>query len=156
MRVAAFLALIFLAISARAFASPDLIGAERCGSCHQREYQDWQQSGHALAFARLSKVQQRDATCRSCHTMDPSSEDPQLLGVQCESCHGAGKMYAPEHVMRDKELSKLLGLTAVTEETCAPCHSKDTPSIKPFVFAEKVELVKHKIVPAKTEKKKAP
>jgi hypothetical protein len=154
MRVAAFFALFLATISARAYASPDLIGAERCGACHPREYQDWQKSGHALAFARLSKVQQRDSTCRSCHTMDPSSDDPQLAGVQCESCHGSGRMYAPRHVMRDKELAKLLGLTAVTEETCAPCHSKDTPSVRAFVFAEKVELVKHKLV-APAEKKKA-
>jgi hypothetical protein len=129
---------------APATAAPELIGAERCGTCHEKEYKDWQRSGHALAFARLSKVQQRDATCRSCHTMDPSSDEPQLTGVQCESCHGAGRMYAPRHVMKDKELAKLLGLSPVTEETCTPCHSKDTPSVRAWSFAEKVELVKHK------------
>jgi len=81
--------------------------------------------------------------------MDPSSDDVELTGVQCESCHGAGRMYAPRYVMRDKDLSKLLGLLQVTEETCAPCHSKDTPSVKSWTFAEKLELVKHKDVNAK-------
>lgn len=132
-----------------AIAAPEMIGAERCGTCHQKELKDWQRSGHALAFARLTKVQQRDATCRSCHTMDPSSDEPSLTGVQCESCHGAGRMYAPRNIMKDKELAKLLGLAAVTEETCAPCHSKDTPSVRPWSFAEKVELVKHKTAPEK-------
>lgn len=131
-------------------AAPDFVGAERCGTCHQAEYQDWRQSGHAAAFARLSQVQQRDASCRGCHTMAPTSEDATLSGVQCESCHGPGRMYAPRHVMKDKELSKLLGLQAVVEDTCAGCHSKDTPSLKDFKFAEKILLVNHKAGAAKT------
>jgi nitrate/TMAO reductase-like tetraheme cytochrome c subunit len=140
-----------VAVAGGAYAAPEMIGADRCGTCHEAEYQDWRRSGHALAFARLSKVQQRDATCRSCHTMVPASDEPLYAGVQCESCHGAGRMYSPRHVMKDKELSKLLGLAAVTEETCAPCHSKDTPSVREWSFAEKVELVKHK-KPAEAKK----
>lgn len=127
-----------------ALASPELIGAEKCGVCHEAEYRDWRSSGHASALARLTRVQQRDAVCRSCHTTAPTDENPALAGVQCESCHGAGSMYAPRFVMKDAELAKLLGLEKVTEERCAPCHSKDTPSLREFVFAEKVELVRHK------------
>lgn len=75
--------------------------------------------------------------------MVPASDDVLLSGVQCESCHGSGGMYAPRYVMKDKELSKLLGLQPVTDETCASCHPKDTPSVRPFVFAEKLKLVNH-------------
>lgn len=139
-------------------AAPEFVGAEKCGACHQAEYQDWRRSGHAAAYARLSKVQQKDATCRGCHTMVATDDDAMLSGVQCESCHGAGRQYAPRYVMKDKELSKLLGLTAVTEETCAACHPKDAPAILEFKFAEKVALVNHKAakaaaVPVVPEKK---
>lgn len=124
-------------------ASDEFVGAERCGACHEKEYQHWKRSGHASALARLSKVQQQDATCRSCHTMVPNSDDPELAGVQCESCHGAGRLYEPEYVMRDEKLADLLGLKKVEATTCAPCHTADAPSVHPFVFAEKVELVRH-------------
>jgi hypothetical protein len=122
----------------------DYIGAEKCGACHQVEYQQWLTTGHANALVRLSKVQQKDGTCRACHTMSPPSDDPALQGVQCESCHGAGKMYAPRYVMRDADLSKLLNLQGVSEEQCVSCHSKDTPSVREFSFDEAVALVRHR------------
>jgi cytochrome c554/c'-like protein len=144
--LAAFVA-TFGAVRAHAV---DLIGAEKCGACHQAQYQQWLTTGHATALARLTKVQQRDATCRACHTMSPASEDPALAGVQCESCHGAGKFYAPRYVMRDPDLAKLLNLLPVTEEQCAPCHAKDTPSVREFKFQDAIALVRHK---PKVEKK---
>lgn len=76
--------------------------------------------------------------------MAPTDESPALAGVQCEACHGAGSLYAPRFVMKDRELARLLGLSSVTEEQCAPCHAKDSPSVKPFDFAEKILLVNHK------------
>lgn len=145
---------LVLLLAGRAVAADDFVGAERCGSCHRSEYQDWKRSAHASALARLSKVQQQDATCRSCHTMVPNSDDPELAGVQCESCHGAGRLYEPDYVMRDKKLADLLGLEAIEATTCAPCHTGDAPTVQPFTFAEKVELVRHKKAgsPAETTK----
>jgi hypothetical protein len=90
--------------------------------------------------------------------MAPSDESPALAGVQCESCHGAGGLYSPRYVMKDKELSKLLGLLPVTDEQCAPCHTKDTPSVREFVFEEKIALVRHQAQaaePRKSEKSKS-
>lgn len=76
--------------------------------------------------------------------MTPSDDNPALSGVQCESCHGAGRMYSPRYVMKDKELAKLLGLLPITEDQCAPCHTKDSPSVREFKFDEKLMLVRHK------------
>ena len=126
-----------------ALAAPDAIGAKRCGACHEREYEDWKASPHAQALARLSAPKQRDPVCRSCHTTSPTSDDPELLGVQCESCHGLGSLYAPKYVMKDEKLRKLLGLEKVTASTCQGCHDGDTPSTRPFDFTTWVKLVNH-------------
>ncbi len=75
--------------------------------------------------------------------MDPWSSDPELAGVQCESCHGAGRAYAPDLVMRDEELSRLMGLEKITEATCRPCHRADAPRLRAFDYATLVKQVNH-------------
>lgn len=134
---------IMALLSPSAWAGPEAIGAERCGACHEKEYQDWKGTAHAQALARLSAPKQRDPACRSCHTTAPSKNDPSLAGVQCESCHGVGSLYAPEHVMKDETLRDLLGLTKVEEATCRGCHDGETPSTRPFDFATWVKRVDH-------------
>ncbi len=124
-------------------AAPTLIGAEACGNCHVAEYEQWKKTRHAEAYLRLSEVQRRDRACLGCHTSSPASADPELLGVQCESCHGAGSLYAPNHVMRDGALARLYGLEAVSAETCAPCHASASPSIKKFDYTEALKLITH-------------
>ncbi len=141
--------LALLLIAAQAFAD-DFVGADRCGSCHEVEYKQWKRSGHASALARLTRVQADDATCRTCHTMVPASQDAAFSGVQCESCHGAGRFYEPSYVMRDKVLAELNGLQKVEASVCSPCHTNDAPSVSPFKFEEKLELVRHR----KEEEKK--
>ena len=101
-------------------------------------------TAHAEALARLTKNQRRDPVCRACHTMAPTTSDARLSGVQCESCHGNGRYYEPAHIMRDKKLAGLMGLKPVTEATCRRCHRADAPSLEPFDFARKLELVRHK------------
>lgn len=134
---------IMALMSASAWAAPEPIGAERCGTCHEKEYEDWKGSAHAQALARLSAPKQRDPVCRSCHTTEPTKTDPALAGVQCESCHGAGSLYAPEYVMKDEKLRALLGLKKVNEATCRGCHDGETPSTRAFDFATWVKRVNH-------------
>lgn len=143
-RTRLFLVLGMLLSSATAWSAPEPIGAERCGACHEKELADWKKSPHARALARLSKVKQADPVCRSCHTTAPTKTDPALSGVQCESCHGAGSLYAPKYVMKDGELRELLGLQKVTEATCRACHDGDTPSTRPFDYATWIKLVDHR------------
>ena len=146
-----WLTIFCLLLAGTAFAD-DFVGADRCGSCHEPQLKQWKKSGHANALARLSRVQQEDATCRTCHTMAPASDDPALAGVQCESCHGAGRFYEPSFVMRDKVLSELNGLQKIESTVCTPCHTNDAPTTAPFKFEEKLDLVRHMPLEEKAKK----
>lgn len=141
----AFVAALLLFISKSQATEP--VGAERCGSCHTREYEDWLSSPHARSFRSLSLSQQKDPTCRTCHTLAPSSDNPAFEGVQCESCHGVGNYYAPEYVMRDGRLSRLLGLTDITPAICQSCHENVEAKLKPVDYTTMIEAVSHKTKP---------
>lgn len=122
----------------------DYVGAERCKSCHADAFDHWERSAHRRAFDVLDEAAKKNPRCLSCHTMVIDDLQPALRGVQCESCHGAGRHYTPEYVMRDSELAGLLGLVAkVDARSCAACHNDSVPSVHPFKFEEKRELIKH-------------
>ena len=125
-------------------AEHDYVGAERCKSCHEAEYAAWESSPHAKAFAALSAKEQADPRCLQCHTLVASDTQQALAGVQCESCHGAGRHYLQDFVMRDAELAGLLNLVAkVDAASCVRCHNDATPSLRPFDFASSRALIKH-------------
>lgn len=134
-------AMLSLAASAGGAPPSEHLGADACGTCHEVAYRAWSAGPHARALSSLSSGQASDPACRSCHTLAPQRDDPALAGVQCEACHGAGRKYAPEHVMRDPVLARLLGLEEVQEATCLACHRPDTPSAAPFQFVEAVQRV---------------
>jgi hypothetical protein len=121
----------------------DFVGAERCRACHVDAHGPWERSAHARAFAVLNGKEQQDPRCLSCHTTVPEDTSPVLQGVQCESCHGPGRYYTPEYVMRDPELRAQLSMVEPTEKTCARCHTDSSPSLHPFVYAEKREAIRH-------------
>lgn len=122
----------------------DYVGSQRCKSCHAAEYAAWEQSPHARAFDVLDDAAKKNPRCLSCHTMVPDDVQLGLTGIGCESCHGAGRNYTPEYVMRDKELSKLLNLVAKVDNTaCVRCHTDQAPSLTPFEFAAARERIKH-------------
>jgi hypothetical protein len=125
-------------------AAQNYIGAKRCESCHPWEYQVWLSGPHAHAQRSLSAAELKDGKCNTCHTMVPSQlEEDKLAGVQCESCHGAGRYYYPQYVMKDRELARLVGLTDATAEQCQRCHNESAPSIKPFDFASMWAKIDH-------------
>ncbi len=150
---AATLGLLALATPATA---ADYVGAEVCKGCHPAEYAQWASTGHASSLARLSPPQQRDRGCRTCHTTDSASVDPVTAGVQCESCHGAGALYSQRYVMKDKVLARLLGLADIRPETCASCHSSESPSVVPYQFETAVKRVMHKPPRASADAAPAP
>jgi hypothetical protein len=122
----------------------DYVGAERCKSCHAAEFAAWEASPHARALQSLSTAERSDPRCLACHTMVPEDTQVALAGVQCESCHGAGRHYSQPWVMRDAELRKQLNLVVkVDAAACARCHTDATPSLVPFDFSAKRELIKH-------------
>lgn len=125
-----------------AAAESDFVGAAQCQTCHQEQYDAWKAGPHAGALGVLSKVQKKKMGCRQCHTTAPASAQADLEGVQCETCHGAGRWYVPENVMRDSELRALLGLKKVDTAVCLDCHSGGT-SLKPWNMDEKLEAIRH-------------
>jgi hypothetical protein len=144
--VLAVLIVLFAVVTARGeqkVIDHDFIGADRCGACHKEELAAWQKSPHARAFEVLSEKDRRDPRCLSCHTLVPDDVSVGLTGIQCESCHGPGRHYAIDYVMRDAELSRLLSLTAVEDKTCLRCHTDSSPSLTPFVVKDKLPLIKH-------------
>jgi len=102
-------------------------GEQACKVCHQSEHQAWSKSRHSEAFYALVDVNKAfDPACITCHTVgfnrdggfiDPEST-PDLLHVQCESCHGGARAHvassgqaAVEHAHKPKA------------EICAQCHN---------------------------------
>jgi hypothetical protein len=122
----------------------EYVGAQRCKSCHAAEFAAWEKSPHARAYDVLDDAAKKSVRCLSCHTL--VSEDTQLgmTGVQCESCHGPGRHYTAAWVMQDKELGKLLNLVAKPDAgACQRCHTDAAPTVAPFDFNARRELIKH-------------
>jgi hypothetical protein len=136
----AVISVVVLGTSAQVQAA-DFVGAESCQGCHPEAYAAWKQSKHARALDSLSEQQQKDARCLSCHAPDLKAQSqPQ---VSCETCHGGGQYYSPAFVMKDEELSRLVGLVDPSEKSCRNCHDASSPSLKPFEFVEKLKLIDH-------------
>jgi hypothetical protein len=132
-----------IALFALPLYAQDFIGAEKCKSCHEFEFRVWSAGPHARAHQSLSPEQLKDPKCNSCHTMVPANLEAELLGVQCERCHGPGKYYHPSYVMKDKELARAVGLVDPIEQHCRSCHTEGTPSIRPFDFVRMWGSIDH-------------
>lgn len=113
----------------------DYVGPRACKGCHARAYDAWQKSAHARADQALGATP--EARCLACHaTGEAPAGRTYFSGVSCESCHGAGKGYAEDDIMRDRALARLLGLRdlstpALRAALCAECHAA-SPRITPF------------------------
>lgn len=106
----------------------EFVGARACGKCHPTAFEVWKKSPHSRAHAALPKQNTKDPRCMRCH----GDGDADRGAVQCESCHGAGRYYAKRHVMKDRELSRIVGLENVTDEVCRRCHTEGAPSVQQF------------------------
>lgn len=130
-------------VNAQTSAPHDFIGAGQCRTCHAAEYTAWAKGPHAGAYQVLSPDDRRDRRCLGCHTMVVDEPTPDFEGVQCESCHGPGRYYARNEVMRDKVVREKLLLEQTSEKTCAKCHTSSTPSLQKFDFASAKEKIRH-------------
>ncbi len=97
------------------------VGSEVCRTCHENEWTSWRNTKHARAWRTLQGINRDyDPECFSCHTTGFGYEGgfrlyeqtPNLAGVQCESCHGAGG----DHV------DGLTPFAPVEESACLKCH----------------------------------
>lgn len=137
-KLVAFVACLGAAGAARAY---DYLGPESCQSCHPEAYQAWRGSAHARARDTLTTPQQKDARCLSCHS--PSEAEQRVTNVSCEVCHGGGQYYTARYVMKDPELSRLVGLVDPSEKGCRTCHDASSPSLKPFDFPSRLKAIDH-------------
>lgn len=119
------------------------IGVKACKKCHIKEERTWKKMKHATAWDNLpekyrdpSQKDEQGRACISCHVtgfgaqggfVDPkASED--LLGVQCEACHGPGSKHreAAQKVLDEKREKFNDGEAKfiVSKTTnCADCHN---------------------------------
>lgn len=116
------------------------LGEKNCRRCHDAEYQKIQAHPHARAFDTLIKNQHETAPeCIRCHVVGygqsggfvSRSATPDLIDVQCESCHGMGT--------RHDEMAS--GKLMVGPGVCAQCH---TPEQSPdFKYDEALKKIAH-------------
>lgn len=144
-----FLAVVFVAATlGLGFSSSvwahNYLGVDRCESCHEFAYQVWLRGPHANAHQGLNAEQSKDPRCTTCHSMvSVAEDDPKFQGVQCESCHGPGRYYYPDYVMRDAELARAVGLVEQNAATCTGCHTAGSPSISAFDFKKLWSKIDH-------------
>ena len=137
------IAALALCAAAPAFAS-DLVGPASCRTCHAEAYRIWAAGPHARAAQALPAEQRNKPLCLQCHSRDEArAGQADVSGVSCETCHGGGRYYQPDVVMRDKELSHLFGLQDPTPASCMVCHGGASPSLKPFDVKEALPRIDH-------------
>ncbi|MFH1337142.1 MAG: cytochrome c family protein [Candidatus Zixiibacteriota bacterium] len=141
------------------------IGTAKCKMCHNSEakgkiYDKWVSTGHANAYKTLlneqsiaiaKKMSIDDASksdkCLRCHVTgykEPSADKYSMEeGVTCEACHGPGSDYWTMKIMQDKKMAMANGLVEPTEKLCVACHNTDSPTYKPFKYADAYKLVEH-------------
>lgn len=140
--------------------TPEYTGNRVCTKCHFSQGDAWRTSAHAKAFDSLkpnvktaaktkagldpAKDYSVDQNCVACHVtghgeiggyktgMNP--DDAKLVvGVSCESCHGAGSIYRKAHgeavdklkssgIATDRQLLVEAKQNFDYEKACARCH----------------------------------
>lgn len=159
------------------------VGTKKCKTCHLKEWKSWSETKMAQTFEVLKPGERAEAktaagldpqadyttdkTCLPCHVTGFGAEGgfvdiestPELAGVGCEMCHGAGEDYIADGTMtlKNKEYKKAdllpLGLVdVVSEAQCVGCHNAESPFVDEdfvFDFAKNKELGTHEQFPLK-------
>lgn len=114
--------------------TPEYVSYKKCKTCHKDIFESWKETSHFTGFqAVLDSAGLGDPTCFPCHTTgyeEPggfvdTTETPDLVGVQCENCHGPGSMYKKFSIMKDHDKAVAAGLYEQSEEVCTKCHTED-------------------------------
>jgi hypothetical protein len=152
------------------------LGAGKCKTCHNSakkggQHKAWMSSAHAKAYHTLAspraleiaakadvKDPQKAPECLQCHVTgygEPkehfATSFVESLGVQCESCHGAGSAYYKKAQMVELRSGKVppakYGLVIPTKEVCASCHNEKSPSGKFVDWPADSAKIAHPIPP---------
>ncbi len=155
--------------------SDDYLGLVNCDKCHGAKTSGyltskWRLSKHAEAYAVLSTpeaftitlrkgidtIPQNSTECLRCHSTGFYSKSiqegvPQVDiadGVQCESCHGPGKLYATKTITEtttDTTTSDTphSSVPKVDQKTCGRCHNGYHG--REFSYDEALSKIEHRI-----------
>jgi hypothetical protein len=119
------------------------VGARSCAGCHGAEYEQWVATPHASAYKTLlEKHRHSQPRCVSCHVVGFGAKhgyrlgDPEepLANVQCEVCHGPGRMHVEHPSAQNIRRS-------VPQPVCLSCHNPEHSDH--FDYAVKLPLVRH-------------
>lgn len=121
---------------------PHYVGMESCKTCHAAIYSFVSGTAHTKAYETLRKDERQfEPECIACHstgyrkpggfTNILTAKD--LLGVQCEVCHGPGSLH-----VTDNKTNKMRHLTTAAD--CIVCHNPENDDN--FVYAEKLKKIK--------------
>jgi hypothetical protein len=157
------------------------VGAAKCKNCHRSEkagnaFGKWQKMEHAKAFETLGGAEAKEAgkkagvddpqkseKCLKCHVTAYGVAADQLskkfdpkMGVQCESCHGAGEKHVKDRLAAaggdedagdaEKAYVKIPDGEIVIEPTvdaCLKCHNKESPTYKPICITNIAREILH-------------
>lgn len=119
------------------------VGAEVCSTCHAAQHKRWSDSQHAIAYEDLEDVGKAfDPACIGCHTVGfdkpggffDINVTGHLLGVQCESCHGAGREHVEAAGKKPSPNTKWS-----REKICGQCHiQKHSPGFNLDTYWPKI------------------
>ncbi len=159
-------------------------GTKNCKKCHLKQFKSWKETNMSKAFEILKPGQRAeqkkgvgldpkkdystDPECLPCHTtgygqaggFESEEKTPQLVGVSCEMCHGAGSEYTKKEHMSLKnknyklaEIVKVGLISPVTGDRCTDvCHNEGSPFFKkdePFEFKKRKDEGTHVHLPLK-------
>jgi hypothetical protein len=139
-------------IQAQESTADEYVGAAACASCHSDAHKIALTTAHMHAFDTLvKKGSEYDPECLRCHTVGyglytgfvDAAKTPHLENVQCESCHGRGKVHI--RVMRTLPPHSKPPVTAalrpVTPASCIRCH--DVENSENFNYKTFWEKIRH-------------
>lgn len=133
------------------------------------QFTAWQGTGHAKAFAVLATEEARkvgtkagvadpqtDAKCLKCHVTGFGAPAEKLgkkyakeEGVTCEGCHGPGEKHLKARLSSEDAGGGFVEIPGdelvkvPPESTCKACHNEESPTFKPFNYADAVKQIAH-------------
>lgn len=133
-------------------------------------YTHWTKTGHAKAYETLASDKakevgkklgidepQKSEQCLKCHVTAYGLDKKEIkasfkieMGVQCETCHGPGEAHQKKRFAEAMKPGTAPSAITADEiqsgrsiETCTKCHTKESPTYKPFCLKERMQHVEH-------------
>lgn len=101
------------------------VGIDTCSTCHAGAREVWKKTAHARAYKTLSDQHKEfNLDCVSCHVTgygkpggSTVTDNQFLQNVQCESCHGPGKLHTENPMDKARIIAK-----PAAESCVSGCH----------------------------------